>query len=97
MIPPLSHFLCVFINTNESAAQFFFSSLADGAEGSGNVKGHLVDEYEGRPLITTLSMTNKELLLDRALACIVLWRTRDILSLAARTAASEPALEKLFV
>lgn len=75
----------------------FFSPLADRAECSGNVKGHLVDEYEGRPLITTLSMTNKEVLVDRALACIVLWRTRDILSLAARTPASEPALEKLFV
>lgn len=79
-----------------SEAVFFFS-LTDRAECSGNVKGHLVDEYEGRPLITTLSMTNKEVLVDRAPACIVLWRTRDILSLAARTPASEPALEKLFV
>lgn len=86
---------------NECAAhtrtQRGFSPLADRAECSGNVKGHLVDEYEGRPLITTLSMTNKEVLLYQALPCIVLWRTRDILSLAARTPASEPALEKLFV
>lgn len=29
--------------------------------------------------------------------CIILWRTRDIFSLAARTLAFEPALEKLFV
>lgn len=60
-------------------------------------KGHLVNEYEGRPLIITLSMTNNKLLVDVILRCIILWRTRDILSLAARTLAFEPTLEKLFV
>lgn len=57
-------------------------------------KGHLVNEYEG---LAYYNFVNDKLLVYGMLRCIILWRTRDILSLAACTLAFELALEKLFV
>lgn len=71
-------------------------ACAGGAGGFGNVRVTWSMNMKA-PLIITLSMTNNKLLVYEMLRCIILWRTRDILSLAACTLAFELALEKLFV
>ena len=68
----------------------------DEAGGFGNVRVTWSMNMKA-PLIITLSMTNNKLLVYEMLRCIILWRTRDIFSLAACTLAFELALEKLFV